>query len=249
MGRRGGVSSTRTWPRSPRPTSTTDDFARLLPYFQGSRPPADGAGPAWFQPPSEGLEYLLGAWLTSNDRDQFTDVMTDQIGAETAADDLSNGVMLEAVAAAGLAKVEHPTDDQIQWWARRVYWANHAMSGRIGDLIRLQRPELVPTIDDLLAQAVLHSDRSILTAPQVGLPGRTVATATQATQGGLPEPVRQAWGVAIGLFPPPDLAPPPPPETVVQARPRFQYNVSKPVATPPEDDDYHMPVFDYHGGH
>lgn len=106
--------------------------------------------PEWFQPPVDGIEHRLLAFDQSDNKDKFRVVMADLLGEPTLADQLTRDVLLEAQAAVALSKIDDPSDDVKQWWARRVYITAKVMDGPIGRLIERHRPELVEEIQGLL---------------------------------------------------------------------------------------------------
>ncbi|MCA9567096.1 MAG: serine/threonine-protein phosphatase [Myxococcales bacterium] len=109
--------------------------------------------PLWYREAADGVEYRLSAWASSDDKDLMREVITDLKGAPTVADELAHDVWIEATMAAALARTEEPDPSVVEAWARRVYIASSAMNGRVGRMLSQHRPELVPTIEQLLAQA------------------------------------------------------------------------------------------------
>lgn len=197
-------------------------FAALVVHFEGPPPEKpDKSLPAWYRPPTGGIEYRLDAFLTSGDRDLFAEVMLDRKGEEVVADHLTRDVWLEAIAAAGLATIAEPTDEQIDWWARRVYYVARSMRGSVGEMVRRRRPDAVEPIDALFAAAVLgHHEDELLTTKKID---------------GLPEPVRKAWAVAVGVEAAPER------KATGPAKPPSQPKVRK-VQAPKESSQPSAPI-------
>ena len=83
----------------------------------------------------------------------MSEVMIDLLGEPTVADHLAQDLLMEAQAAFGLSRVEEPNARVIDWWSRRVYVTAFALNGRTGEIIENHRPELIPVIRELLADA------------------------------------------------------------------------------------------------
>lgn len=181
--------------------TTWEDFALLLPSFEGlpeDRESLDAATrrlPEWYQPAVGGIEYRLAAYQNSTREDKLAEVVADLLGEPTLADHLGNDLLLEALAAAGLSRVEDPNPRIVSWWARRVYVVGSALDGRIGRLLEAHRPELLAQIRGLLDQAT--SPRPV--PPPEGAPPDAPAPPPVP----VPEVVLQARQVALGLAPPP----------------------------------------------
>jgi serine/threonine protein phosphatase PrpC len=203
---------------------TPEEFAVLLPHFRGTEhldveAPAT-AVPDWFAAPTGGIEYRLDAFSQSGDHDLFVDVMIDKLGEDQVADHLIRDVLIEATAAAGLSHLEKPTDEQEQWWARRVYYATAAMNGAVGDLIKQQRPEAVAGIDALIAEATRGIDPAMLLRP-----GSSVD---------LPAAVKDGWAVGLGIQAPPDEKPLPKPGSTTRPKTYSTPENGLPTETPPD---------------
>jgi hypothetical protein len=169
-------------------------LAELEKHFQGVPPEKDTTGlPHWFRPPTGGIEYRMEAWNISGDHDKFTEVMLDRKGEDTVADVLLRDIWLEATAAASLAKLPDPSPEAVQAWARRVYYAHSAMEGRVGRLIKEQRPEVVAELQALLAEGVHNVPADTLADPKV--------------KTDVPDEVRKAWSVALGYDAAPGVKP------------------------------------------
>lgn len=169
-------------------------LAELEKHFGGVPPEKDTSGlPRWFRPPTGGLEYRMEAWNVSGDRDKFTEVMLDRKGEDTVADTLLRDLWLEATAAASLAKLQDPSEEAIEVWARRVYFAHTALEGRVGRLVKEQRPEIVAELEALLAEGLRN------------VPVETLADPKATTD--VPDEVRKAWSVALGYDAAPGVKP------------------------------------------
>jgi len=173
---------------------TWEDFIYVLPHFEGApeerraqleEDPTLEEVPEWYRPAIDGIEYRLERFGESTDNDRLVDVLNDQFGEPTVADQLAKDVHMVALAAAGLARVPEPNERVVNWWARRVFVATKAMHGRAGRAIERHRPELIPVIRDLLREA---------TSPRTLDDGTVVE---------VPEPVLEAREVALGNQPPP----------------------------------------------
>lgn len=184
---------------------TWEDFALLLPAFEGlpeDREALDEATrrlPEWFQPAVGGIEYRLAAYQNSTREDKLAEVAADLLGEPTLADHLGNDLLLEALAAAGLSRVEDPNPRVINWWARRVYVLTSALDGRIGRLLEAHRPDLLEQVRTLLDQA---------TSPRPVAPPDADPDAPPPRPIPVPEVVLQARQVAMGLAPAPNAARP-----------------------------------------
>lgn len=139
-----------------------DAMVELEQHFRGWPPPGeskitwtdeDKKVPLWYRKAVGGVEYRLEAWAESNGDDLMREVMTDLKGEPTVTDDLANDIWVEAATAVTLSKLEEPTEAQVESWARRVYITSSAMRGRTGQLLKKHRPELVPTLEAMLAEA------------------------------------------------------------------------------------------------
>lgn len=113
---------------------------------------------SWKLPATGGLEYRLALFESDTDVQGFRDIMIDLSGEPAIADDLSADVLLEAAAAAAVARLDEPSVDAVQTWARRVYVASRAMTGEVGELIRAHRPEVAGQIEALLFEATGGDD-------------------------------------------------------------------------------------------
>jgi len=174
-----------------------EDFIFVLPHFEGApeeretqlSDPEIAKLPEWYQPAVDGIEFRLERYADSNQSDKLVDVLNDQFGEPTVADQLAKDIHMVALAAVGLSRVE--TDDEhlqrkvTMWWARRVYVATRAMNGRAGRALERHRPELIPEIRALLQEA---------TTPRE-LPDETTTT--------VPDEVVLAKDVALGNAPAP----------------------------------------------
>lgn len=175
-----------------------EDFRYVVPHFEGT--PEDHKEalaadetllnlPQWFRPAVDGIEFRLERYADSNDKDRLVDVLNDQFGEPTVADQLAVDLHLVALAAEGLSRVEDPTDEVAEWWARRVYVATRALNGRVGRVIERHRHELIPVVRDLLKSAT---------------------EARELADGGtkpVPTVVQTARDVALGKLPPPNNKP------------------------------------------
>ncbi len=206
-------------PLAERTVTDWQDFVFLIPHFEG--PPEDRediedekikALPIWYQPSVNGIEYRLEAWAHSDNKDKMQEVLVDLLGEPTVADHLAKDMMMEAIAAEGLSRVESKDPRVIAWWARRVYVVAYGMEGRVGRLLEAHRPELVPEIRELLAKAT--------TAPE--LTEEEIEAGVEPRE--IPEVITQALEVAIGLQPPPDAI-----KKVTTHRPQ-------PILEPTDDD-------------
>jgi protein phosphatase len=137
-------------------------FAELEQHFRGwpapgedtiQWTPEDKKVPLWFRQAPGGLEHRLEFWAESNEDDLMREVMTDLKGEATVTDDLARDIWMEAAAAVALSKVEDPDDATTEAWARRVYVTARALGGRTGRLLKTHRPELVPKLEEMLAEA------------------------------------------------------------------------------------------------
>ncbi|MCB9662561.1 MAG: serine/threonine-protein phosphatase [Alphaproteobacteria bacterium] len=107
----------------------------------------------WQIPATGGVEYRLALFELDGDVQGFRDIMVDLLGEPVVADHLASDILLEATAAASVARMEDPTPEALQVWARRVYIASRAMTGPVGELIRANRPEIAGLIEALLFEA------------------------------------------------------------------------------------------------
>ena len=173
---------------------TWEDFIYVLPHFEGAPEehrarlkddPELEKLPEWYRPAIDGIEFRLERFGESTDEDRLVDVLNDQFGEPTVADQLAKDVHMVAMAAAGLSRVEEPNERVISWWARRVFVATKAMHGRAGRAIERHRPELIPVLRELLREA---------TSPR---------TLDDGTEVEVPEDVLMAREVALGNEPPP----------------------------------------------
>jgi hypothetical protein len=172
---------------------TFADLQFELWHFEGTRDKSTMTKeletlPAWYRPAVDGLEYRLEVWNVDED---MADYVADLFGEPKVADDVARDVHIEALAAAGLARapLDERTPAMIDAWARRVYVVASALNGRAGRVLNQHRTSLVPTLRELLEQAV--ADR---TEPD----GRVVKT---------PDAVREAYDVGTGNKPPPTSKP------------------------------------------
>lgn len=180
-----------------------EDFTFLLPHFEGA--PEDRQAieddetrklPHWYRPAIGGIEYRLEAFQRSTREDRLAEVIADLLGEPTVADHLAHDLLLEALAAEGLSRLDEPNERVIEWWARRVYVVTAAMNGRVGRLLETHRPEVVPLIRELLEAA---------TTPRP-LPPPSEDDEAPPDPIPVPAPVLQAREVALGLAPPPTVA-------------------------------------------
>lgn len=171
-----------------------EDFRYVVPHFEGTPEDRQAALvededleslPEWYRPAVDGIEFRLERYADSTDEDKLVDVLDDLLGEPTVADQLAVDLYLVAQAAEGLSRVEDPSDEVTQWWARRVYVARRALNGRVGRVIQLHRREMIPVIRDLVSQA---------TEP------RRLASGGMST---VPEVVLLARDVGLGRVPPP----------------------------------------------
>ncbi len=175
-----------------------EDFRYILPHFEGT-PEAHRAAleehpaledlPARYRPAVDGIEFRLEHYADSDNEDKLADVLSDLFGDPTMADQLAVDLHLVVLAAEGLSRVEDPSDEVAQWWARRVYVATKALNGRVGRVIERHRHELIPVFRELLKEA---------TEPRE-LPNGTKTT--------IPAVVLEARDVALGKIPPPNAKP------------------------------------------
>ncbi len=112
----------------------------------------------WKLPATGGIEYRLALFETDTDVQGFRDIMIDLSGEPTIADHLAADVLLEATAAAAVARLDEPSVEAVQGWARRVYVASRSMTGEVGELIRAHRPEVAGQIEALLFEATGGDD-------------------------------------------------------------------------------------------
>ena len=169
-----------------------EDFRYIVPHFEGTPEERRGALeedpelknlPEWYRPAVDGVEFRLERYAESNDNDKLVDVLNDQFGEPTVADQLAVDLHLVALAAEGLSRVNDPSDEAVQWWARRVYVATRALNGRVGRTIDRHRHEMIPVIRELLKEASeprqLHGG-GMSTVPEVVLLARDVGLAKVA---------------------------------------------------------------------
>jgi serine/threonine protein phosphatase PrpC len=193
-------------PLSTARAETPEDFGALLPHFEGTTEPSS-VWPRWYLPATDGLEFRLDKFLSSDEVDQFAEAMLDQHGPERLADELLRDLLLEAQAAVALSRLEDPTPPQVQWWARRVYTIAGAMKALPGDLIRQHNPEGAELTEGLLDEATggAYSD------PTRSAPSRVVQEALEVGRGDLEQP-RRARPLVVAAPPPPEPEPEPEPE-------------------------------------
>jgi len=171
-----------------------EDFRYVVPFFEGE--PEDRKAaladdeslkvlPEWYRPAVDGIEFRLERYAKSDDKDKMVDVLNDQLGEPTVADQLAIDLLLVAQAAEGLSRVEDPSDEVAQWWARRVYVATEALNGRVGRVIERHRHEIIPEIRRLLKDA--SEPREL----------------EDGTRTSVPEVVTRARNVGLGKEPPP----------------------------------------------
>jgi protein phosphatase len=126
----------------------------------------------WNIPSAGGLEYRLKLFETDSDAEGFRDIILDLLGEPTVADHLAADVLLEATAAASIARMDEPPPRALQAWARRVYIASRCMTGPVGELIRAHRPEVAGMIEALLFEATGGDEG--LQAIEEGFPNEAV---------------------------------------------------------------------------
>jgi serine/threonine protein phosphatase PrpC len=193
--------------------ATLADIPALLVHFEGKPDPTRKAwGPA-----SAGLDLRMSAYELSNENDLLRDAILDRLGDATVADHLGRDLYLSARLAAGLATADHTDSHVVDWWARRLYIAVRSRQSAVGQLLETERPDLLKVIDDLMATATLGEPVAVTADPK--LPSK------------LPEPVRKAWSVALGVVQPPDAPKPP---TLVRKAPK----VPVPEAPPDPNEGY-----------
>ncbi len=158
---------------------TPEEFKALLPHFEGA-PAEDSALPAWYRPPTDGIEFRLAGLAQSTEADRFAEAMRDLRGSEAVADQVMRDLMLEVQAASGLARTAEPTAEVVQWWARRVFHTVTHLRSPIGASILEFRPEQHERIVILLDEATQG------------------AWTDRARLGLLPDPVREAVLVGSG---------------------------------------------------
>jgi hypothetical protein len=127
--------------------ATFDEFALLLPAFEGERAaraalvdvaPGLAQVPQALHPAVGGIEFALEAWA---DEPALREAITQLVGPE-AGDDLARMLELEGVAAAGLARagVTDRRPELVDAWARRVYVLSRALAGPVER--RLEAPQV-----------------------------------------------------------------------------------------------------------
>lgn len=184
---------------------TFEDLLTLLPHLEGDRGvrvtqiEADTADPSqedlsdtdlppepqwawtWHIPAVSGLEYRLARYLDPPDGDapSLREILHDLQGDGRVADDLAADLLIQVSVAAAIAQQADLTPEMVDVWARRVYVATRLLRSEVGAAVSEWRADdLQPVIDTLY---------------------------TQATEGDLPAPVRDALQVARG---PATAAPP-----------------------------------------
>lgn len=151
----------------------------------------------WSIAAAGGIEYRLALFEIDGDVQGFRDIMTDLLGEPTVADHLAADILLEATAAAAVARMEHPTTAALQAWARRVYVASRAMTGPVGELVRAHRPEVAGLIEALLFEATGGDDG--LVAIEEGYANDAVPpVVARAQAAGLTGQMPDMFGVAGG---------------------------------------------------
>ncbi|MBT3217666.1 MAG: serine/threonine-protein phosphatase [Proteobacteria bacterium] len=127
------------------------DFELTLDSFQG-KIVEDPFSPSYSWEPSGGIEYRLFTW---GEGGHFQAALHDILGEQTVADHLAADLLLEAYAAASFAKVRPADEDQISWWARRVYVASWGFTREpLWSLVTTHNPDIATEIQNLLTEAV-----------------------------------------------------------------------------------------------
>ncbi len=188
----------------PTPSSAAADAVPPTPDVASGLPDQPDA---WKVPAAGGVEYRLALFEIDDEVQGFRAIIIDLLGEATVADHLATDVLLIATAAASSARMEEPTPEALQVWARRVYVASRAMTGPVGELVRAHRPEVAGMIEALLFEAT-GGDEGLL-AIEEGFSNEAVpplvARAQAAGLAGQMEDV-MASGSSEGLLPPVDMA-------------------------------------------
>ncbi|MCB9682935.1 MAG: protein phosphatase 2C domain-containing protein [Alphaproteobacteria bacterium] len=160
----------------------------------------------WQIPAAGGVEYRLALFEIDGDMQGFRDIIVDLLGEAQVADHLAADVLIEATAAASVARMDDPTPEALQVWARRVYVASRAMTGPVGELIRAHRPEVAGMIEALLFEAT-GGDEGLL-AIKEGYPNEAVPpVVARAQDAGLAGMMPDLFGESGTLSQLPDAAP------------------------------------------
>ena len=203
------------------------EMRALIPHFQGNTvvnvSSSDSNNPYWFKAPNGGIEQRLEAWNGSSLGDGLMgDVVRDHFSQEVVATNLANDLLIEASAALALSRVQNPPDEVVHWWARRIYFAGKFWDRPAGQIVRLYQPAAVDSFEQMLGEASrglsVAWKNSGITHDSSKIDERWKEVVQSV---GLPLEVGEAYLVAKGLIPPPDIrVKKPTPEQILEIKRR-----------------------------
>lgn len=148
-------------------TTSFDGFIDLIPHFEGryAKAPTPSEGEegtnapvlmidrSFMEPAPDGLEHRLEAYVRGAGAGGLQEIMTDLMGEAAVADDLGTDLLLEAQAAAAMARTIDSTALHEKIWARRLFMVVRMMNDEPGRLVRTHRPNLAASIGTLVFEA------------------------------------------------------------------------------------------------